>query len=79
MLSCRELTEQTSDYLEGDKSFGARMMFRLHLAMCDGCRTFVRQIELVRDGLGVAPLTSPTLPDDARSDLIAGFEAQNRD
>ena len=78
MLSCREITEQATEYLEGEPSFGARMMFRMHLAMCAGCRQFVRQIELVRDGLAAVPLATPTLSDDARAELLAAFDEHAR-
>jgi predicted anti-sigma-YlaC factor YlaD len=78
MLSCREVTEHASEYLEGEQSFGRRMLFWMHLAMCSNCRRFLRQIKLVRDGLGAVPLATPTLSDETRAQLLAAFEEQAR-
>ena len=38
MTSCRELTEQASDYLEHQLSRRRRLAIRLHLLICEGCR-----------------------------------------
>jgi predicted anti-sigma-YlaC factor YlaD len=46
MLTCKELTELATDYLEGDLGFIRRLAIRLHLAMCKHCPTYLRQIEL---------------------------------
>lgn len=52
MLTCREVAERASDYLDHETSLGARVEIRLHLALCKPCRLCVRQltstIELVR-------------------------------
>ena len=44
MLSCREVTEKASDYLERDLGFRERLQFRLHLAICTACRRYVEQL-----------------------------------
>ncbi len=43
MLSCRQIVDQASDYLEHDVSFSQRLQFRIHLLMCHHCRRFIRQ------------------------------------
>lgn len=44
MLTCREVTERASEYLDGDLPFGRRLAFRLHLMMCRHCRRYVDQL-----------------------------------
>jgi anti-sigma factor ChrR (cupin superfamily) len=57
MLSCRDMTELATAQAEGALSFGQRVRFWLHLAMCDHCRLYVRQLrEMVR---AVASMPTP--------------------
>ena len=42
-LSCRELVELVTDYLEGELSRVDRAAFDAHLADCTNCRTYVEQ------------------------------------
>lgn len=43
-LSCRELVELVTAYLEGALSAGARKRFEAHLSECDGCSTYLEQM-----------------------------------
>ncbi len=43
-LSCRELVELVSDYLEGALSIGDRMRFEAHIESCDGCTAYLDQM-----------------------------------
>jgi anti-sigma factor RsiW len=43
-LSCRELVELVTDYLEERLSAVDRRRFDGHLAGCGGCRTYVEQL-----------------------------------
>jgi anti-sigma factor RsiW len=43
-LSCRELVELVTAYLEGTLPAGARKRFEAHLAECDGCTTYLEQM-----------------------------------
>ncbi len=44
MLTCRDVTERVTDYLERDLSWWGRLQVRLHLAMCAVCRRYVGQM-----------------------------------
>ena len=50
-LSCQELVELVTDYLEGALPPEARARFEAHISRCDGCVAYVEQmrstIELV--------------------------------
>ena len=54
MLRCREIAERASDLIDGRLGHWERLQFRLHLAMCVGCRRFVGQMRTVRDLTGSA-------------------------
>jgi hypothetical protein len=42
-LSCRELTELSTDYLEDALDAPLREAVELHLVVCGGCRSYLRQ------------------------------------
>ncbi len=46
MPSCRDITEQASDYLEHALSPWQRTGFRLHLLMCLYCRRHMKHLRL---------------------------------
>jgi hypothetical protein len=46
MLSCRQMSEQASELIEGRTSWRARMSARLHTFMCQHCRRYFRQLRL---------------------------------
>jgi anti-sigma factor RsiW len=43
-LSCREVVELVTAYLEGALSLEDRMRFENHLAACDGCTMYLEQM-----------------------------------
>jgi anti-sigma factor RsiW len=70
-LSCRELVELVTDYLEGTLPPGDRARFEAHISGCDGCTTYVEQMRLTLDLLGEVPPES--LSPRAEADLRAAF------
>lgn len=48
MLSCKEVTERATAYLERDLSWWERLQMRLHLAMCAACRQYLAQMATTR-------------------------------
>lgn len=44
MLTCQEVTELVTDYLEGRQPLMQRMRFQLHLGMCRHCRAYLQQV-----------------------------------
>lgn len=46
MDSCRKITEQASDYVDRNMTFGQRMKMRMHLLMCHHCRNFIGQFQI---------------------------------
>lgn len=71
MLTCRELTELVTDYLEGAMSLGDRLRFQFHLGMCKHCRAYLRQMRQTIDLLGRLP--EEPIPDPVRAELLRRF------
>ena len=52
MISCKEATRLASLQLERKLSLGERLQYRLHLAMCIGCRRAEKQFLFMRQAMG---------------------------
>jgi predicted anti-sigma-YlaC factor YlaD len=61
MLSCKELTEMATDYLEENLTWGERMRVHIHLWMCRYCRRYLDQMRKVIGLLRRLP-TEPVPP-----------------
>ncbi len=71
MLTCRELTELVTDYLERRLSMADRLRFELHLGMCRHCRVYIRQMKQTIRTLGA--LREADIPDHVSERLLARF------
>lgn len=70
-LTCRELVEIVTDYLEDRLSPLDRRRFEEHLAACEGCANYVEQM---RDTIRlVGRLTEDAIPVPARERLLQAF------
>jgi anti-sigma factor RsiW len=70
-LTCRELVELVTDYLEGRLPDAERERFDRHIAGCDGCTTYVEQMRITLRALGRIPEESITA--EARDALLHAF------
>jgi anti-sigma factor RsiW len=75
-LTCKELVEVVTDYLEGRMPAAQRRRFEEHLAFCQGCQTYLEQLrETIR-------LTGTLMEDDlepeARAALLGVFRDWKR-
>ncbi len=57
MLTCKEVSRLASQGLDRRLGLGERARLRLHLAICDGCRNFRKQLAFLRQA--VARLGDP--------------------
>jgi anti-sigma factor RsiW len=75
-LTCRELTEVVTDYLEGAMAPGERARFDAHLELCDGCANYVSQMrQTIRTVGELSPSeVEATVPDA----VLAAFRAWRR-
>jgi anti-sigma factor RsiW len=70
-LSCQELVELVTDYLEGVLPDADRGRLEEHLETCDGCRDYVEQIRTTVALSGET--TTASLTPDAEQRLLAIF------
>jgi anti-sigma factor RsiW len=70
-LTCQELVELVTDYLEGSLGWRDRRRVAKHLSGCDGCTRYVEQMRETLMLLGTVPVD--TLSAEARSTLLDAF------
>jgi anti-sigma factor RsiW len=70
-LTCQELVELVTDYLEGALPATERARFEEHLAKCTGCRNYVAQMRITISSLG--RLSEEAIPPQARDHLLGVF------
>lgn len=71
VLSCKELVELVTDYLEQALPDPERSRFEAHLAECEGCRTYLDQMRKTIGALGT--LTEEAIPAEERQRLLELF------
>jgi hypothetical protein len=60
-MSCRQTTENATNYLEGPNTFRRRIAHYFHLMICYRCRRFFQQMKLViRVGPAIMPAEAPS-------------------
>jgi predicted anti-sigma-YlaC factor YlaD len=70
-LSCQQVVEVITDYLEGSMGWRDRRRFEKHLRACDGCTLYLAQMRETLSLLGTVPVD--TLPPEAQSTLLDAF------
>jgi anti-sigma factor RsiW len=75
-ISCQEVVELVTDYLEGAMPPVEVERFEHHLALCDGCAWYVEQIRMTIEVVGRAG--EEDVPPDVREGLLAAFREFRR-
>ena len=70
-ISCQEVVELVTDYLEGAMSPEDVARFEYHLALCEGCVFYVEQIRMAIAAVG--RIGEDDVPPEIRDDLVAAF------
>jgi anti-sigma factor RsiW len=70
-LSCQELVELVTGYVEGTLPAHERGRFEAHLAICEGCRTYLDQMRRTIQIVGT--LKEEAIPDNAKEQLLRAF------
>jgi len=70
-LTCQEMVELVTDYLEGRLDDGARARFEEHVAECDACTLYIEQMRQTIVALGRIPPESVSR--EAEEELLAAF------
>ena len=70
-LSCQQLVELITTYLERALSPADHARFEAHLAICQGCRNYLDQMRRTIAALGTLP--PETIPSPIRNQLLDAF------
>ena len=75
-ISCQEVVELVTDYLEGALPAAEAARFEHHLELRDGCAYYVEQIRMTVDAVG--RIGEEDVPPGVRDDLVAAFRSFKR-
>jgi anti-sigma factor RsiW len=70
-ISCQEVVEVITDYLEGKLPPEDVAIFEAHLALCDGCRWYLDQMRITIATVG--RIDDDEVPDELRETVLAAF------
>ena len=70
-ISCQEVVELVTDYLEGAMEPELVARFEHHLTLCDGCVWYVDQIRMTVEAVG--RIGEEDVPPETRDGLVAAF------
>ncbi len=73
MMSCREVIVLANDHLDHRLSMGQRIGLRMHLAMCQHCRRYLRQLRATLRALTQVRQTEPPIAADDEAKLVELF------
>jgi predicted anti-sigma-YlaC factor YlaD len=75
-MTCQEVVELVTDYLEGALPSEERARFDVHIARCAGCRAYIEQLHVTLRLTGT--LTEAALSPRTRDELLGAFRAWRR-
>ncbi len=75
-ITCREMVELMTDYLEGALPPDDRARFEEHLSICDGCTNYLAQLRETIKVTGM--LTEEQIPEERRQQLLMAFRDWKR-
>jgi putative zinc finger protein len=61
-ITCREVVELATDYFEANLASDASERFAAHVAHCDGCQAYLRQIRITVDIVHTVAAPGPVDP-----------------
>ncbi len=76
-LSCKELVELVTDYLEDELAQSTRARFEMHLSYCLWCRDYLDQMRATMKLAGRLP--EEALPPGSKEALLRAFRGWKRE
>jgi anti-sigma factor RsiW len=76
-LTCREMVELVTEYLEGAMGPRERTIFEAHLAVCPGCTAYLEQMRATVSLVG--KLTEEHISPEAERDLLEAFRSWKKE
>jgi anti-sigma factor RsiW len=71
-MTCRQVVELMTDYLDGALSAADRARFEEHISGCDGCRAYLAQLATTRRVL--RKLADEPIPPALQAELVKTFQ-----
>jgi anti-sigma factor RsiW len=71
LLTCQEMVELVTDYIEGRMDDSTRARFEEHVAECDACTLYIEQMRQTIVALGRIPAES--ISPEAEEELLVAF------
>lgn len=59
-LTCRDVVDRSSEYLDDHLPMLTKVRIGLHLASCKDCRTYMKQMALVAEAMASLPKQYPS-------------------
>jgi anti-sigma factor RsiW len=75
-ITCQEVVELVTDYLERELPAHEASLFEQHLNFCDGCVVYVEQMRATVETVG--RLREEDVPQEAKDKLMAAFRGWKR-
>ena len=75
-ITCQEVVELVSDYLEQALPADEAAVFEQHLNFCDGCALYVDQVRKTIDAVG--ELRAEDVPEETKARLLTAFRDWRR-
>ena len=75
-MTCKELVDLITEYLDGALSAADRRRFEQHLDRCSYCRLYMEQMRQTISAVG--HLSEESIPDDAMTLLLRVFDDWKR-
>lgn len=75
-LTCKDISQIVTDYLEGAMSAAERVSFEYHLSLCPDCVHYVEQMRATVATLGRMP--AEAIPPEIEQKLLERFRAWKR-
>jgi hypothetical protein len=75
-ITCREVTELVTEYVEGTLGSHETALFEQHLNFCDGCDVYVEQMRTTIATVG--RVAEADVPEEIRDRLLAAFRDRER-
>ena len=75
-ITCQEVTELVSEYIEGTLAAHETALFEQHLNFCDGCDWYVDQMRATIAVVG--RIQEEDVPADVRDKLLTAFRDRGR-
>ena len=70
-ISCQEVVEVVTDYLEGTLAAEDAAIFEAHLELCEGCRWYLDQMRITIESVG--RIEDEDVPAELRDTVLAAF------